>query len=448
MNVRPGDRARQHDPFREQTPTEIDFVEAIATNPDVYKMANGLPTRSLQDGGRPATHPLVVYIIYVALAGVVGSHRKAACIIANPHYWSIVRAAAGRIAGLVLDSNPPTRNMCEYNRKRIAEHVLTVAAIFRSAALSQAREHGLLNPDTSRSSTQPTRANFVAADGRVAKCPVSEVVAARWRETGRTINADMHTQGGDPELIFGAKFWLATARADNRRNDGIILDIRHVTKADRGEAAIATDALESLKQQAPGLHGVCYDGAFRGTHINRLLKHGLTVLSPTHRGIRATPLTIVKCRCGEDHPLWTRRGSIGERRVLDTGETIVMPSPIATRYPRPNADGTHRWYIEFALSCGTVHRERIDIAEPDQKRRYNRTEHLRQYVIDGADGVYERCYGWREDAESVNATVQRTLHLGRMIAFSAARQYLVMLGFALGRNSLARLQRRRRQPGT
>ncbi|WP_255485996.1 hypothetical protein [Mycobacteroides sp. LB1] len=111
---------------------------------------------------------------------------------------------------------------------------------------------------------------------------------------------------------------------------------------------------------------------------------------------------------------------------------------MAKRFFRRNADGTFREYIEIALACGTVHTQRMDITDEDAKRHYNRTEHLRQYVKNGADGIYRRCYGWREDAESINNLIQQTLHNRRMIAYSAARQYLVMLGFAIGRNSLAR----------
>jgi hypothetical protein len=61
------------------------------------------------------------------------------------------------------------------------------------------------------------------------------------------------------------------------------------------------------------------------------------------------------------------------------------------------------------------------------------------------DSVYDRCYGWREDAESLNNTLDRTLYGGRMIAYIAARQLTVMLGFALDRNAIAAYRHRRRQ---
>jgi hypothetical protein len=85
-------------------------------------------------------------------------------------------------------------------------------------------------------------------------------------------------------------------------------------------------------------------------------------------------------------------------------------------------------------------------AGPDS-RGYNRAEHLRQHVkTDTGDSVYDGCYGWREDSESLNNTLDRTLCGGCMIAYTAVRQLTVILGFALGRNAIAAHLHRRRQP--
>lgn len=53
--------------------------------------------------------------------------------------------------------------------------------------------------------------------------------------------------------------------------------------------------------------------------------------------------------------------------------------------------------------------------------------------------LYDRCYGWREDAESLNNTLDRTLYGGRKTApaHSPTRQHAVMIGFALRRNAIA-----------
>lgn len=63
---------------------------------------------------------------------------------------------------------------------------------------------------------------------------------------------------------------------------------------------------------------------------------------------------------------------------------------------------------------------------------------------DGAFNVYDRCYGWREDAESLNNTLDRTRYGGRMIAYTAVRQLTVMLNPHWSANAMAAYLHRRR----
>ncbi|TDH41192.1 hypothetical protein E2F47_27965, partial [Mycobacterium eburneum] len=117
-------------------------------------------------------------------------------------------------------------------------------------------------------------------------------------------------------------------------------------------------------------------------------------------------MTTIDCPCGDAHALWTNEGRLHERTILDTGETHLQPLPVAKVYSRRNRTGTYRWYIDFAASCGTVHTQRIDSTPEDREKSYNRAEHLRQHTkTEEGDSVYDRCYGWREDAESLNNTL-------------------------------------------
>jgi hypothetical protein len=94
------------------------------------------------------------------------------------------------------------------------------------------------------------------------------------------------------------------------------------------------------------------------------------------------------------------------------------------------------------------HCQRIDTTAEDRTRGDNRAEYLRQHVkTDDGGSVYDRCYGWREDSESLNNTLDRTPYGGRMIAYAVVRHMTVMLGFALGRNAIAAYPHRRRHPG-
>ncbi len=263
--------------------------------------------------------------------------EKAACAIANQHYWRLIRLAARETAQVSLPRTPPTRNMCEYYRRQIADHVELFATRYRELALAQAIEHGCLDPTAPRSTTDLRRANFVAADCKVVKSPILRKTAEQWREQGRRIDASMHIKGGDAEQeVFGAKFWQATIRSGTDRNDRIIIDARRVPKSGYGgEAGIAVDALLDLARRAPGLRGVCYDGALRGVHIDSLLKKGLVVLSPTHGGTKPTALKRISCTCGDRHELWTVDGLLCERQVLDTGERTYTPCPVAKLSPAP-----------------------------------------------------------------------------------------------------------------
>jgi len=143
--------------------------------------------------------------------------------------------------------------------------------------------------------------------------------------------------------------------------------------------------------------GVCYDGAFGGTHIDHCMKRGLTVLSPVHDGT-AKPARAGPDRLpgGDTHDLWPEAGRICERQILGAGrehlQACPTDNPTDKGCSRRNADGSHRWYLEFAApSCGSVHRERTDTTADDRARGHNRAEHSCQHVkADTSDSVYDR----------------------------------------------------------
>jgi hypothetical protein len=159
---------------------------------------------------------------------------------------------------------------------------------------------------------------------------------------------------------------------------------------------------------------------------------------PTHASPWPSP--------GDTHELWTIDDRLHERTILDNGAPEFDLLPVTDVSANRNKNGTYRWYIEFIPLCGTASLERIDIVKTDPDKGYNRIEHLRQHTkTEQGDGLYDRCYGWREDAESLNNTLDRTLYGGRMTAHSAARQHGVMIGFALGRNAIASFIHQRRK---
>ena len=344
--IRPAPTRADAGPDQERTPTEVDFVEAIATNTDVYALADVLPRRPTGDGGRPNRYPAAVYVIYIVLAGVLGSHRKAACAIANQHYWRLIRLAARKTVELDLPRTAPTRNMCEYHRGKIAAQVEVFAARYRELALAQAAEHSCLSPAAPRSATDPRRANFVAADGKVVKSPILKKTADRWRKDGRHIDASMHVQGGDAEQeVFGAKFWQATVRSGTDRNDRIIIDARRIPKRGYGgEAGIAVEAITDLAQRAPRAAWCLLRRRTTRCPHRPPLKKGLVVLSPTHSGTKPTALKRLSCTCGDNHELWTVHGRICERQILTAARKHTA---------RAQSRSSHRGATPTAATAGT-----------------------------------------------------------------------------------------------
>lgn len=454
------ERIKQRELRRVETPMdltllEIDTIEAIASHEVIYQLAAVLPVHEPGTPGRRPHYPPWVHVLHKALAGVLGSHSKAARAMAHPAYWRTIRHHAAAHDAPKPPRRPPQRWHHNYAQRLLDEYTDKLLDTFRLLARRLARELGCLDPDAGVSHTSPARGQYVVGDGTVVAAPVRKATADHWAEQGgRHVHAGIEAQNGDSdtEFRYGTKFAMLSTRPDTIRNNRVILDVDAVPagKGYGGEARVALDMIDRVVADADvRCDGVCYDGAFRGKHIDRAMKLGLTVLSPMHDSTRVpTAFARLECSCGDVHDLWTEDGRICERQILDAGDRHMQPCPVAKIYPRGNADDSHRWYIEFATpSCGTVHRTRIDTTDADRSCGYNRAEHLRQHVkTDDRGSVYDRCYGWREDSESLNNTLDRTLYGGRMIAFAAVRQLTVMLGFALGRNAIAAYLHRRRHP--
>ncbi|GAA2420854.1 hypothetical protein GCM10009856_33470 [Mycolicibacterium llatzerense] len=438
----------------DNTLLEFEKVRAVASYSALYGISDLIPDRAPNSPGRPAHYPPWVSVIHKVLHGVFGSANMASRIMANPEYWQMIRDHAAR-HGKTARAKPPRRHHHTYALERLDTYIDRLHQGLLNTAAALARQLGCLNPETPVRRADPVRAQFVVGDGTVVAAPWRQSTIEKKTAKGKsTVHAHLEFQNGDgaPEARHGTKFSILGARPDNTPNVRVILDAMPVPpgKGYTGEAGISRAMLDRVIAR-PDLRvdGACYDGAFRGKHIDHLMKQGLTVLVPPHAGTaKPTPHNTIKCPCGDTHAIWTKDGRLHERIILDTGEPDDQPLPIAKVYPRRNRNGTFRWYIEYAALCGTVYTDRIDNTDEDAKKGYNRAEHLRQHTkTEEGDSIYDRCYGWREDAESLNNTLDRTLYGGRMTAHSATRQYSVMIGFSLGRNAIAAfLHQKQRQP--
>ena len=88
---------------------------------------------------------------------------------------------------------------------------------------------------------------------------------------------------------------------------------------------------------------------------------------------------------------------------------------------------------------------RLHGTKDDRERRLNRPENVR--VIPSSDPDFAKLYARRNDAESINRSLDDSLYLGRAHSKGQLRQQAELLGYALLVNSLAldRHRRRRRE---
>jgi hypothetical protein len=440
-------------------PTHHDWLIAAAGNPYLHQLAATIPERE-GGPGRRRTHPVFVGLLYVLTAGgITGSHRSAARLLGSETAWRAVRLAHRRTkeaAGEALPRRAPSRGQLEALRKHLAKHVDLIREHAKALAVRQAREAGCFT--ATGSTTDLRRSDMLIGDGKVVAAPILSKTADRWLAQGRPIDTGKHMQAGEGSGVYvtGSKFLLMGVRADQARNARIILDTAYLPpgKGYGGEAGVAVTMAQRLQQLIANcggtVRGICFDGAFRSAHIAPLMVNGLVVLSPVHpHAATRQPLELVRnCPCGRLHRLETQDGAICETQVMDTGEQHTAPCPIKKLVKRRNLRiaKAHRWYQEVELSCGTAKRLRIDITEEDERTGFKRAERIRQHAP--GSPVYQNAYGYREDAESWNNTLDRTLYGGRMIACTAAKQLLFMIGFMLARNILAHraLQRLPQQP--
>jgi len=104
--------------------------------------------------------------------------------------------------------------------------------------------------------------------------------------------------------------------------------------------------------------------------------------------------------------------------------------------------GTYRWYNELQLPNGRKITVRLDTTDEDRKRKFNRSENVRQ--IAPSDDDFKKIYRRRSDIESINRVLDDTMWLGRAHSLGHARQLVNLLGFALMTNGLAIHLRRKR----
>lgn len=423
-------------------------ADAALRSPYIARIAAKLPAREVGSAGRPPEFPDVVYVLFTTLAGIFGSQRKAATWLAEAGNWYRVRKRAERRWDITLPQYGPTRSTCGYNFRRLADkHHLEFREEFRAAAIEQAQQQGCLISNA-LTMNKPERRDVIIADGTVPKCRFRSKTYEQLRKSGKHVpGAAFYKEGGeDGNWVHGMKELIFSVRPDNSPNNRVLLGTFPVTdETYGGEAGLTVKESLRYKKEVPGFLGFRFDGAFRGVHIDALMKAGISVVTPVPKSDKLRLMYKVTCSQSHVHTLYTKQGDFCEIELLDTGEKSVIfcerlkQTSIAPR----SKDGNFRTYAEIKLSCGAVHRERLDVTPEDESRSFNRTERLRQHPPESKH--YKETYGFRADIESTNNNLDSGLYRQRMIVDTPERQALIMVGFCISRNAMSQVVHEARQ---
>ena len=147
-----------------------------------------------------------------------------------------------------------------------------------------------------------------------------------------------------------------------------------------------------------------------------------------------------------DLKLFSKGGQLGVGELTHTGDIAFIALERIRTHRARNSAGTYRWYNDHRLPTehggGTI-TVRLHGNTADKRRKFNRTENLRPIPSDDPD--FDRLYGRRNDAESINRHLDDTLWLRRAHSIGHHRQTLNLLTYALCVNGLAIHLHRRRQ---
>lgn len=444
-------------------------VDSILSNPVVYRLGEAIPRPRSYRGGRKRDFPEYMLIVYESLISVYGSARQVEAEIGHPVIWTFMRKKIKRRfprdASMQLPGRPMRRHHYLYGRNRYATRpdvLEELAHLHRTLASEQAVEVGLLNQGGAGSWTRPDASRMLYADGKVIT-PLFKGQLGDTRvdkSTGEIMpvrhepDADLHFEGTGT-TAYGTKFVVVAAR-DGRARSRMILDLEWVPDKG-GEAHVAMKCFRRLAPSIPGAQGVIYDTALRGVHHQTLLRElGLLPVNRVTAAVRGSTNPrraegrrvektthiedkILKLDSGEKSrvSLFAQGGAIGIVELADQGQPVFTELTRVRTHRTQDKSGLYRWYNDYRLPASLGNRivtVRLHGNGDDAKRRLNRTENVRP--IPPSDPGFKKLYARRNDAESINRSIDDSMWLSRAHSIGHLRQTLNLIGYALMVNSL------------
>ncbi|MGB8650071.1 MAG: hypothetical protein WCD35_05355 [Mycobacteriales bacterium] len=464
---------------RSQVLTANQQVDAVFNSPALYRLAALVPTRQLV--GRPAVHPAWALLAYGVLSRVFRSGARVENELAQPDCWQRILTVVDGVRAQYpeLDIPPAGARAPGWDAwKHARNHYFTDPEIlellqdaFTEMAVEQARGLGLLDPQGPGSLCHPDRSRVVYGDGTVIRplyrppaakrhtdAKTGEVTVTYLDPEGRPIAkptrrydpdaADYHGHTGS---VHGQNYVALYVRGD-APHQRVVLAVDRVPRPGQ-EADTAVAALERLHQVAgSGIQAVVYDGAMRGVHIDRLMTGcGVLVINKVHASAQTAQ------RKGKDTPprwyalgTWEHDGTAGacthqlaaldgavhEIGLTDDGSPIALSRLERKQVKRPRrTTGRYHFNIAYQVPCpaGDFTAWITPHGEPGDAD-HRRADAVR--VIAEGEDDFTRLYGVRNDAESFNSQLKRSLLVGRAATLGGRRQLLDVLCFGLLNNAV------------
>ena len=457
--------------------TMAEQITAVFTDPTLYELAATVPDKDRV--GRPRVFPAYLLLGYAVLIRIMRSGARVAQELGDPNIWRTVRAAvAEAIDTYDLDvpepgPRPPDWDAYRYARDRYLtdpDIQKAMGAVFTDAAVRQARSQGLLDPAGPGSLCHPDPTRTVYGDGTVVRPMYRPPPARRGTDptTGAAVITYLDSQGNpidaprhrfDPDAadyhghagsVHGQNFvaWSVRGPGPHQR---VVLAVDRVERPGL-EAEKAVQVFKRLHQVAgAGIQAVVYDGAMRGKHINELMTTcGVVVINKVH----ASAKTAVR-RGKVTNPRWhtlgswehhTRAGActhhlagvdgaVSEIALDTTGKPVVLGALERKQVKRPRrAAGLFHFNVAYQVRCpGGDFTAWVTPHQSAGDTDHKRADAVR--VIAEGEAEFATLYGLRNDSESFNSQLKRTLLVDRAMSLGARRQLLDVLCYAVLHNA-------------
>ncbi|GAA4722356.1 hypothetical protein GCM10025782_20390 [Pedococcus ginsenosidimutans] len=477
---------------RDQPLTTNEKISAIFSHPALYELGRLVPAKS--PVGRPAHHPGYLLLGYGVLARLYRSGIRVQTELSDASTWTVVQDAVATMAQArpeLVDrlpgARPPSWESFRYARDRYLsdpEVLDQMQDLFTEFAVAQARELGLLNPTGPGSLSRPDRSRVVYGDGTVVRPLYRPPAATRTTSPGtgkttityltpdgqptqaptRRFDPDAADYHGHTGSVHGQNFVALYARGDNA-HQRVVLAVDRVPRPGL-EADTAVKAIKRLHAVAgAGIQAIVYDGAMRGVHIDDLMTHqGLLVINKVHASAKtaarrgkhaATPRWFALGAWEHDapdgpctHTLGAIDGAVSEVGLDEAGQPVVLSRLDRRQVKRPRrASGKYHFSVAYEVPCPaspflawvTPHGEPGDT-------NHRRADAVR--VIAEGEDDFTRLYGLRNDAESFNSQLKRSLLVDRAMSLGGQRQLLDVLCYGLLHNATNAYRAALAQPDT